>query len=125
MAGRISTDEGLSYDTMPPCYSEKQGQYLAVIYYYTKIHGCSPSEETVSQSPKVALSSRTNVRDLKFLAALEMTNRGRRGIFAIATQSRNEEASLLRGYAVKRSSDGPVPGEERTDWAHGRYGPRY
>ena len=31
--------------------------------------------EAVSQSPKVALSSRTNVRDLRFLAALEMTNR--------------------------------------------------
>ncbi len=25
-------------------YSEKQGQYLAFIYYYTKIHGFSPSE---------------------------------------------------------------------------------
>jgi len=28
---------------MPP-YTEKQGQYLAFIYYYAKIHGCSPSE---------------------------------------------------------------------------------
>ena len=27
-----------------PRYTEKQGQYLAFIYYYTKIHGCSPSE---------------------------------------------------------------------------------
>ena len=25
-------------------YTEKQGQYLAFIYYYTKIHGHSPSE---------------------------------------------------------------------------------
>ena len=25
-------------------YSVKQGQYLAFIYYYTKIHGRSPSE---------------------------------------------------------------------------------
>ena len=25
-------------------YTEKQGQYLAFIYYYTKIHGRSPSE---------------------------------------------------------------------------------
>jgi DNA-binding MarR family transcriptional regulator len=27
-----------------PRYTEKQGQYLAFIYYYTKIHGRSPSE---------------------------------------------------------------------------------
>ncbi len=25
-------------------YTEKQGQYLAFIYYYTKIHGYPPSE---------------------------------------------------------------------------------
>jgi repressor LexA len=25
-------------------YTEKQGQYLAFIYYYTKIHGRSPSQ---------------------------------------------------------------------------------
>jgi Mn-dependent DtxR family transcriptional regulator len=25
-------------------YTEKQGQYLAFIYYYTKIHGEAPSE---------------------------------------------------------------------------------
>ena len=29
---------------MPPRYTEKQGQYLAFIHYYTKIHGRSPSE---------------------------------------------------------------------------------
>jgi Mn-dependent DtxR family transcriptional regulator len=27
-----------------PRYTENQGQYLAFIYYYTKIHGRSPSE---------------------------------------------------------------------------------
>jgi Mn-dependent DtxR family transcriptional regulator len=27
-----------------PRYTEKQGQYLAFIYYYTKIHDRSPSE---------------------------------------------------------------------------------
>jgi hypothetical protein len=36
----------------------------------------------VSQSPKVASSSR-RMRDLGFLAALEMTNRGRRSFFLI------------------------------------------
>ena len=25
-------------------YTEKQGQYLAFIFYYTKIHGCAPAE---------------------------------------------------------------------------------
>jgi Mn-dependent DtxR family transcriptional regulator len=35
-------------DYIPPVmkktYTEKQGQYLAFIYYYGKIHGCPPSE---------------------------------------------------------------------------------
>ena len=25
-------------------YTEKQGQYLAFIHYYNKIHGCAPAE---------------------------------------------------------------------------------
>ena len=29
---------------MKPAYTQKQGQYLAFIYYYTKIHGCPPAE---------------------------------------------------------------------------------
>ena len=31
---------------MPPSsrYTQKQGQYLAFIYYYTKIHGVPPAE---------------------------------------------------------------------------------
>ena len=29
---------------MPPSYTAKQGQYLAFIYYYTKIHGRPPAE---------------------------------------------------------------------------------
>ena len=37
----------MSYDTMPPRYTEKQGQYLAFIYYYAKIHGRSPSEAEI------------------------------------------------------------------------------
>ena len=27
-----------------PDYTDKQGQYLAFIYYYTKLHGRAPSE---------------------------------------------------------------------------------
>jgi repressor LexA len=30
--------------TMKKSYTDKQGQYLAFIYYYGKIHGCPPSE---------------------------------------------------------------------------------
>ena len=29
---------------MRKTYTDKQGQYLAFIHYYSKIHGCSPSE---------------------------------------------------------------------------------
>ena len=29
-----------------PRYTEKQGQYLAFIYYYAKIHGRSPLKRT-------------------------------------------------------------------------------
>ena len=29
---------------LAPAYTAKQGQYLAFIYYFTKIHGESPSE---------------------------------------------------------------------------------
>lgn len=29
---------------MKKSYTDKQGQYLAFIYYYGKIHGCAPSE---------------------------------------------------------------------------------
>jgi repressor LexA len=30
-------------------YTEKQGQYLAFIYYYTKIHGRSPAEHEMQR----------------------------------------------------------------------------
>ena len=38
-------------------YTPRQGQYLAFIYYYTKIHGYSPSEAELEQYFKVACSS--------------------------------------------------------------------
>ncbi len=31
-------------DKMAPTYTAKQGQYLAYIYYYSKIHGEAPAE---------------------------------------------------------------------------------
>ena len=30
-------------------YTDKQGQYLAFIYYYTKIHGRAPAEAEIQQ----------------------------------------------------------------------------
>ena len=38
-------DSALAAEDQTRCsYTAKQGQYLALIYYYTKIHGRSPSE---------------------------------------------------------------------------------
>lgn len=37
----------------PPSYTQKQGQYLALIYYYTKIHGEAPSEADLQRYFKV------------------------------------------------------------------------
>ena len=35
-------------------YTEKQGQYLAYIYYYSKIHGYPPSEAEMQQYFRVS-----------------------------------------------------------------------
>jgi repressor LexA len=35
-------------------YTEKQGQYLAFVYYYSKIHGRSPSESDMQQYFRVS-----------------------------------------------------------------------
>ncbi len=35
-------------------YTEKQGQYLAFIYYYSKIHGHAPSEAEMQQYFRVS-----------------------------------------------------------------------
>jgi DNA-binding MarR family transcriptional regulator len=38
-------------------YPPLQGQYLAFIYYYSKIHGCAPAEGDLEKYFKVAYSS--------------------------------------------------------------------
>jgi DNA-binding MarR family transcriptional regulator len=38
-------------------YTPKQGQYLAFIHYYTRIHGHAPSEADLERYFKVAYSS--------------------------------------------------------------------
>ena len=35
-------------------YTAKQGQYLAFIFYYTKIHGCAPAESDMQNYFKVS-----------------------------------------------------------------------
>jgi Mn-dependent DtxR family transcriptional regulator len=39
---------------MNKTYTDKQGQYLAFIYYYNKIHGCSPSEAELQHHFRVS-----------------------------------------------------------------------
>ena len=38
-------------------YTEKQGQYLAFIYYYTKVNGRAPSEADIQRYFRVKRSS--------------------------------------------------------------------
>ena len=38
---------------MQPKYAKKQGQYLAFVYYYRKIHGCPPAEADMQEYFKV------------------------------------------------------------------------
>lgn len=38
----------------PHRFTRKQGQYLALIYYYTKIHGCAPAEADLQEYFKVS-----------------------------------------------------------------------
>ena len=42
--GSETVDKGKGNDRSKASYTAKQGQYLAFIFYYTKIHGRSPSE---------------------------------------------------------------------------------
>jgi len=39
---------------MKKTFTDKQGQYLAFIYYYSKIHGMSPSEAELQQYFRVS-----------------------------------------------------------------------
>lgn len=48
---------------LAPLYTPKQGQYLAFIYYFTKIHGESPSEAEMQQYFRVTPPS---VRQMVF-----------------------------------------------------------
>jgi repressor LexA len=43
-----------SGNTKKKRYTPRQGQYLAFIYYYTKIHGYSPAEADMQRYSKVS-----------------------------------------------------------------------
>jgi repressor LexA len=42
---------------MPEDYTPRQGQFLAFIYYYTKIHGYAPSESDMQQYFRISAPS--------------------------------------------------------------------
>ena len=52
-------------------YTAKQGQYLAFIYYYSKIHLCSPSEADMQRyfrvSPSAVHQMVVSLEKLKFI----------------------------------------------------------
>lgn len=41
---KLTPEQTLAQSSVHNSYTSKQGQYLAFIYYYTKIHGRSPAE---------------------------------------------------------------------------------
>ena len=49
-----SSSKRFAVVAMKKTYTDKQGQYLAFIYYYSKIHGCSPSEAEMQQYFRVS-----------------------------------------------------------------------
>jgi DNA-binding MarR family transcriptional regulator len=62
-------------------YTAKQGQYLAFIYYYTKIHGRSPSEADMQAYFRVSPPSvHQMVLSLEKLGFIERTPRQGRSL---------------------------------------------
>jgi len=65
--------------TMKKTYTDKQGQYLAFIYYYNKIHGCSPVGGRAA-APLSSLSAFCASDDLNARSAASSSERpGKRG----------------------------------------------
>jgi DNA-binding MarR family transcriptional regulator len=51
---RRNRDLGSAEDAPITSYTTKQGQYLAFIYYYTKIHGVPPAEADLQRYFRVS-----------------------------------------------------------------------
>jgi DNA-binding MarR family transcriptional regulator len=45
---------GVADQTMKKLYTHKQGQYLAFIYHYTRIHRCAPAEAEMQEYFRVS-----------------------------------------------------------------------
>ena len=59
---------------MKEAYTDKQGQYLAFIYYYSKIHGRAPSEAELQQYFRVSPPSvHQMILTLEALGLIERT----------------------------------------------------
>jgi repressor LexA len=57
ISGLAATEEKLTYNpsaVMRKPYTHKQGQYLAFIFYYTKIHGRAPAEADMQEYFRVS-----------------------------------------------------------------------
>lgn len=74
-ARRRGTETDIALAAQGPArdsYTAKQGQYLAFIYYYTKIHGRSPSEADMQGyfrvSPPAVHQMVMNLAKLGFIA---------------------------------------------------------
>ena len=66
---------------MKKTYTDKQGQYLAFIYYYSKIHGCAPSEAEMQRYFRVSPPSvHQMILTLEVRGLLERTPRQARSL---------------------------------------------
>ena len=70
--GKLTPEQALAQGSAQGSYTPKQGQYLAFIYYYTKIHGRSPSEANMQGyfqvSPPTVHQMVMNLERLGFIA---------------------------------------------------------
>jgi len=71
MRANVEENTALSMRPRAGAYSPKQGQYLAFIYYYTKIHRVSPSEADMQRyfqvSPPTVHQMVLNLEKLGFI----------------------------------------------------------
>lgn len=66
---------------MSVSYTEKQGQYLAFIYYYTKVNGYAPAEQDMQRYFQVSAPSvHRMVVELEKKALIQRTPRKQRSI---------------------------------------------
>jgi len=66
---------------MSVSYTEKQGQYLAFIYYYTKVNGYAPAEQDMQRYFQVSAPSvHRMVIELEKKALIQRTPRKPRSI---------------------------------------------